>query len=123
MRTSRLVMAILVPGALAAAPMAQAEPIFIKPGQCIQIGTQQVCALTGDTIPVVGHTTQILHLCQYAMHPGAEVSNLKTYAVVQVMMRDDGTKVETALKHYGMNDADKAACNKEADRLNAEAKK
>jgi hypothetical protein len=105
------------------AAVARADAIYIKPGQCILVGAQQVCALAADVPGAPSHTTSVLHLCQYGIHPGAEVANLKTYAVMQVMMRDDGAKVETPLKHYGMNDADKAACEKEADRLNAEGKK
>jgi hypothetical protein len=92
-----------------------AAPIYLRSGQCIIVGGQEVCALSEQTTQTV---TKIFHRCDYGTHAGAEIPGLKSYAVIQIVMNTSGTKNETVLRNYGSTDAEKAACQQEVDRLN-----
>lgn len=93
---------------------AAAEPIYLQPGQCILVGSQQVCALQTSTAAgtTIGSDVQTIYACRYAIHKDAETSDIKSYALFQIVTRGDGRKTETSLKNYGMAKAD---CEKEAD--------
>lgn len=101
------------------APAALAvEPVYLSPGQCILVGGQQICALASDAqahggAPATGiiHTD---HLCRYALHANSETPDVKNYAVVRVDTMANGKKIEMVLKQYGVGDADKANCEKDA---------
>lgn len=103
------------------ASAAQSSPIYLKPGQCILVGSQEVCAMQGDS-PTANKVAQdVVHVCRYAMNPGAEISNIKNYAVVRITTTVSGAKSDTILKQFGISDGDKAACEAEVERLNAAA--
>lgn len=91
------------------------EAIYLKPGQCILVGGQQVCALAGDSS--ADHKKAPLYVCRYGMHEGAEIPDLKSYALFQVAFRDDGSKVETLIKQFGPTAKDQ--CEKEAEKREA----
>jgi hypothetical protein len=97
-----------------------AETVFIQPGQCIVIGTQQVCAMKPDAVtePTAAKT---IYVCRYGMHKDAEVSNMKSHQLFQVVVKPDGSKSEIALKNFGMNGKD--ACEKDAEAKTAAEKK
>lgn len=108
---------------LSCASSAMATPIYLRAGQCILVGTQEVCSLTNDqSTAISATTTQLIHKCVYGKHPGAELPDLKSYALFQTMVSSNGVKVETLIRNYGTTDAEKNTCQREADRLN-EAKK
>ena len=92
--------------------VAVAEPIYLQPGQCILIGSQQVCAMQPSGT-MANQESQTIYSCQYGMHKDAEVSDLKSYALFQMIIRPDGRKIETSIKNYGMNG--KSECEKEAE--------
>jgi hypothetical protein len=120
-----LVRTVLATALLDTAASASAEPVYLKPGQCIHLGNQEVCAMMGD---IPGATAapvkpNLVHLCRYGFHVGRELPDLKNYALFQVLIRNDGTRVETLIKHFGTGDKDKAECDKEAEGLNETAKK
>jgi hypothetical protein len=105
--------------AAGAARTAAADPIYLRAGQCIIVGTQQVCAMAAD-VPV-DSKQQILYVCRYGMMPGAELSDLKSYALFQVQVNGQtGAKSETIVKNYGPND--KEICEKEAEKRQAAVK-
>lgn len=105
-----------------AMPHASATPIYLKPGQCVLVGTQDVCAMASDQAPSSTAKLTTLHLCRYALHPGAEIPNLKNHALFQVVTTETGSKSETLIRQFGINDSDRDACQKEADRLNGSPK-
>ncbi len=93
------------------ATSARAEPIFIQPGQCIMVGSQQVCAQAGPggVQPV---KSDVMYVCRFGKHEGSETPEMKSWALIQVRVNDSGTKVETQIKNFGMNAQD--ACEKAA---------
>lgn len=107
---------------------ALAEPIYIQPGQCIGVGNQQVCALQTNPAAALpsatpagaGDQTTTLYTCRYGLHSDAEVPDVKSYALVQVIIKPDGKKIETNLKNYGLHK--KAECEKDADARNGAKK-
>ncbi len=115
---------VLVPtlAVLAWLPTARAaEPITLRPGQCILIGSQQVCAMATDQVLPAAKTSKTLYLCRYAIHAGSEIPDLKSHALFMVDI-SGGQKVETLVKIFGISDADKLACEAEAKRREAEDK-
>jgi hypothetical protein len=108
-----LAVSLLAPAALAV------EPVYLSPGQCILVGGQQICALASDAqahggapaAPGVIHTD---HVCRYALHAHSETPDVKNYAVVRVDTLGNGKKIEMIQKQYGVGDADKASCEKDA---------
>lgn len=98
--------------------------IHLKPGQCVLIGNQQVCAMMPDAttgnIPVPTATPdpgKTRFACRYATHKEAEVSDVKTYAVIENTSYANGHKDTNFIKGYGMTG--KAECEKDADARNA----
>ena len=97
-----------------------ADPIYLKAGQCIIVGTQQVCAMAQD-VTTTDVKQQILYVCRYGNQPGAELTDLKSYALFQVQVNGTtGAKTETMVKNYGPND--KEVCEKEAEKRQAAVK-
>lgn len=97
---------------------ATATPIYLRAGQCILVGTQEVCSLAADQVGSTSPVTQLLHSCRYGTHPNQEIPGLKSYALFQTMVSSTGAKVETLMRNYGTTDAEKETCQREADRLN-----
>lgn len=94
-----------------AASVANADPIYLQPGQCILVGSQQVCAMKTDAVePKVA--PQTLYVCRYGMHSDSEVPDLKSYSLVQIITSSSGVKSEVKLKNFGQNGGE--ACEREA---------
>lgn len=95
-----------------------AETIRLKPGQCIFIGTQEVCAMSPDqaaTAEAAKPRPIYMPTCRYGDktdEPGS-----KGYALVQIQLKDDGTKTETVVKTYGSMEKDKHECERDAQQL------
>jgi hypothetical protein len=97
--------------------------VMVRPGQCIIVGTTEVCAslptpeqCTPTSSGQVNINTEHSFICRYAMHPNQEVPNLKTYALIRTTTNDLGRKDEMMVKNYGISD--KAGCEAEADKRN-----
>ena len=97
--------------------------VMVRPGQCIIVGTTEVCATlptpeqcTQSNNGQVNINTEHSFICRYAMHPNQEVPNLKTYALIRTTTNDLGRKDELMVKNYGISD--KAGCEAEADKRN-----
>ena len=114
----RLSHALLATGTLLAAGAAHADPIYLQPGQCIIVGSQQVCAMNSDQSAAVLKPS-ILWTCRYGTQ-GGEIPDLKSYALYQVRINPSGTKNETLVKSFGPND--KEACEKEAQQRQTQEK-
>ena len=106
-------------GCFLVAGLAVGSPIYLKAGQCVIIGTQEVCAMTPDTAAPNKSTSDVVHICRYALNPGAEIPNLKNYAVVRITTTASGSKTEAILKQFGISDSDKVLCDAEVEKLNA----
>lgn len=88
---------------------ASADPIYVQPGQCIFVGSQQVCAMEAGSAPK--EIQRRLHVCRYGHYKDSEVPELKSHALIEIMVTNEGKKIETAIKNFGSNG--KAACEKE----------
>jgi hypothetical protein len=101
--------------------LANAQTIFVKPGQCIQIGSQQVCALAADGQPAAETNPIIesLFQCRLGEYKDSEFPKLKTHALVKTHLYKDGKKIETVLKNFGLHG--KAECEKELKEEKAKA--
>ena len=86
-----------------------ADPIYVQPGQCIFVGTQQVCAVAADS--EAKQIQRRLHVCRYGDYKDSEVPELKSHALIEIMVTNEGKKIETPIKNFGSNG--KAACEKE----------
>jgi hypothetical protein len=92
-----------------------ANPIYLQPGQCIVVGSQQVCAIKPDATSTTSVASEkTLYACRYGQFKDADVTNVKTYELVQVLFKPDGSKTEVELKNFGINGKD--ACEKEAEK-------
>lgn len=116
MRT--FVLATLAFGALATT--AHAEAIMLSPGQCIMIGSKEVCAMSSGGTVASQKPQKTQHVCRFGKHADSEVGNLKTYQLIEIVTQANGYKSETPIKNFG--NIDKEGCEKEAARLTAEAK-
>lgn len=96
----------------------QAAPIFISSGQCIIIGSQQVCALKSEGPSAEGK--RIINVCRYGDFQDSEIPSLKSYALVEIVLMDSGRKHETITKNYGPNG--KEACEQELLKLSPDRK-
>ena len=101
-------------GSLAGSTVALGQTIFVKPGQCVQVGAQQICAqitgsegTAGDSNPIV----ETVFNCRLGEYKDSEFPNLKTHALFKVYVYKDGKKVETQLQNFGLHGKD--ACEKE----------
>ena len=92
-----------------------AEPIYLQPGQCIVVGSQQVCAMKPDGIQAPETRTE--YACRYGLFKGSEVADLKSYELVQILIKPDGSTSEVSLKNFGLNG--KEACDQEVDKRKA----
>jgi len=97
--------------------------VMVRPGQCIIVGTTEVCATlptpeqcTQTSTGPVTINTEHSFICRYAMHPNQEVPNVKSYALIRTTTNDLGRKDELMVKNYGITD--KAGCEAEADKRN-----
>jgi hypothetical protein len=105
-------------GVFIAAPALAGETIRLRSGQCIFIGSQEVCAMTPDesarTEPAKPRPT-LIATCKYGDR--ADSPGMKGYTLFQVALKDDGTKTETSVKAYGSMPKDKAECERDAAQL------
>ena len=99
-------------------PAQAAKTIFISPGQCIVLGSQQICALNqnnlqppGSVQPVPAEPPRVLHLCRYGHYQESEVPDLKSYQLIEVTVAATGITREINIKNFGPNGKD--ACEKE----------
>lgn len=92
------------------AAAAHAEPIYVQPGQCIMVGSQQVCAMAqpGTLQPA---KSDVIYVCRFGKYADAETPEMKTWELIQLRVNDSGTKVETNLKNFGINGQE--ACEKD----------
>ena len=88
-----------------------AEPIYLQPGQCILIGSQQICAQKADTAGA--STKTLMHTCVYGHHAGTDLPDLKSYALIQTTTTDDGRKNEVVIKDFGVKG--KEDCERQAE--------
>ena len=102
--------------AIQSASVFAGEPIHLKPGQCILIGSQEVCALKGDdpNADVKPKPTK-LATCKYG--DKGDEPGMKGYTLYQIVIKEDGSKTETSVKSFGSLDNDKADCEKAAREL------
>ncbi len=98
---------------LAATAAVAGEPVYLRPGQCVIVGAQQVCAMQVDatTAATPKVTATKLASCRYGER--IDDANLKGWTLYQVVIGDDGKKTETAVKSFGNFDSDKAECERE----------
>ena len=103
---------------LAASPAQAGDTIHVRPGQCILVGSQEVCALRCDdaaATPAPAPRPTTMATCKYGPRP--DDAAMKGYTLVQMIIKDDGSKHETVIKTFGSMPADKAECEREARRL------
>jgi hypothetical protein len=95
--------------------LAMAQTIYIKPGQCIQLGSQQVCAQMNDTYPAVVNDPnpiiETLFSCRLGEYKDSEFPEFKTHALFKIHVFKDGKRLETQLQNFGLHGKD--ACEKE----------
>ncbi len=92
---------------LASGPVAfGGEPIYLQPGQCVMVGSQQVCAMKSD-VAATPAANEVTYACRYAEHKGGDVPGYKTYGLVKVTVRPDGSSREILIKDFGMRGKEK----------------
>lgn len=80
------------------------EPIYVQPGQCVMVGSQQVCAMKGDATVAPGEVT---YACRYSEHKGGDLPGYKTYGLVKIVGKADGSSSEVLIKDFGMKGKEK----------------
>lgn len=100
------------------------SPIYLKPGQCLVVGSQEVCAMQADapaSAPPVAKPT-IIHTCRYGDLENPDVKDAKGWSHIMISLKDDGSKVETMVKSYGPLDEHKKECEAEARKVESRSK-
>lgn len=95
------------------------SPIYVKPGQCILVGSQEVCALQADTAPSTSsRSPTVIHSCHYGdlERPDTQGAS-KGWNHMMITLKDDGSKVETLVKSYGPLDEHKKECELDVRKL------
>lgn len=91
------------------------ETVYLKPGQCLLIGSQQVCALQQDqTHPIEpkGPPPPIkVSQCRWGAFDDTD-KKAQGWAHFLVTVQENGTKTETMIRYFGP--ADKEGCEKAA---------
>jgi hypothetical protein len=114
----KLTLVFLGAGFFFAHAQLQADPIYVQPGQCIMVGTQQVCAqVQNPAVTTPDQEPKTIFTCVYGKHEGSDLPSLKSYALVQTLLGPKGRKTEMVIKNYGVEG--KGDCEKEAERLRA----
>lgn len=95
--------------------IALADTVNIRPGQCIMIGGQQVCALACDgttmgMVPTPSPRIITNSVCKFGAVD--EDDKIKGYGHYLIRINPDGSKVENLLKNFGP--AGKQECEREA---------
>ena len=80
------------------------ETIYIKPGQCVMVGAQQVCATSADAAATAGEVT---YACRFAEHRGGDLPGYKTYGLVKLTTGANGKVTETLIKDFGLKGKEK----------------
>jgi hypothetical protein len=87
-----------------AGPALAGETIYIKPGQCLMVGSQQVCATGSDAAASPGEVT---YACRFAEHRGGDLPGYKTYGLIKLTTGTNGKVTETLIKDFGLKGKDK----------------
>lgn len=109
------------PSILVSSPM---QPIYLKPGQCIMMGAQQVCAMMPDGQPPMPPPPppgpmKVSH-CRWGAFDEAD-KKASGWAHLLLTLKEDGTKQETVVRYFGP--ADKEGCEKAARETQRQLKK
>ena len=70
------------------------EPIYVQPGQCVM----------GDATVAPGEVT---YACRYSEHKGGDLPGYKTYGLVKIVGKADGSLSEVLIKDFGMKGKEK----------------
>jgi hypothetical protein len=79
------------------------QPIFVQPGQCIMVGTQQVCAVKAEGI----QPGDVSYACRFGEHRGGDLPGYKTYGLVKLTTAANGKVSETLIKDFGIKGKEK----------------
>ena len=95
------------------------SPIYVKPGQCILVGSQEVCALQAESAQTATSSLPtVLHTCSYGNldHPENHGAT-KGWRRLMIRVKEDGTKIETIMKSYGPLDEHRKECENEIKKV------
>jgi len=114
-RISLLGSLVFLGTAMASSAFAQLSPIWLRPGQCVMISNQQICAekpgatdSSSTTTTPSGPTVSLKSLlCKWGAKDDSQ-PGLTGYGLYQMTVMTDGTKQEVLLKNFGP--ADRAGC-------------
>lgn len=96
-------------GWFAGAAAAQLSPIWLRPGQCVMISSQQICAenptqpqnaTTTTTVNPANVVDQRLLVCKWGVEDAAE-PGIKGWGLYQVKIMGDSSRQEVLVKSYG----------------------
>jgi hypothetical protein len=100
--------------------VARAGSVMVRPGQCVIVGTTEVCASlpTADNCAQAKEQAKADHIfsCRYDLHPHPEMPGLKSYALVRTTVNEYGKKTDVIIKNFGISD--KAGCEAAAEKKN-----
>jgi hypothetical protein len=107
--------AVLGTGIGTSRPVALAgETVYLQPGQCVMVGSQQVCALKSDVKDGKGDAAaaspapgDVNYVCRYGEHKGGDLPGYRTYGLVKVTTRADGKFSEILIKDFGIKGKEK----------------
>jgi hypothetical protein len=95
---------------LASISAAQLSPIWLRPGQCVMISSQQICAenpgqtqqgsTTTTTVDPAKMVDQRLFVCKWGAEDSSE-PGIKGWGLYQVKIMGDSSKQEVLVKNYG----------------------
>ena|GEM_PF-1746967 len=82
------------------------DPVYLQPGQCVMVGAQQVCAMKPDASATPA-PNEVNYVCRYSEHKGGDLPGYKTYGLVKVSTRADGSSREILIKDFGIRGKEK----------------
>ncbi|NDE17309.1 hypothetical protein EBZ80_20500 [bacterium] len=82
------------------------DPVYLQPGQCVMVGAQQVCAMKPDASATPA-PNEVNYVCRYSEHKGGDLPGYKTYGLVKVTTRADGSSREILIKDFGIRGKEK----------------
>ncbi len=94
-----------------------ADTLHLRPGQCIMVGTQEVCALSvQDPSPNTSSSQKKyseISICKFgAKEEGTTENPLTGYGHYLIRINEEGNKTETLIKYY--DPTKKAHCESDA---------
>lgn len=99
-----VMVAVMVAGGALVGVALGGEPIYVQPGQCVMVGSQQVCAMKADALGTPG---EITYACRYSEHKGGELPGYKTYGLVKIVTKAQGASSEILIKDFGLKGKEK----------------